>query len=71
MKIAIAIDDWKLQVFDRHLVNAGYKYESRPGLSENTMILTVDADSQILSPIVRAANDECAKKGRKACQKLH
>jgi hypothetical protein len=28
-KAGIAIDDWKLPIFDRHLTQAGYSYANR------------------------------------------
>jgi hypothetical protein len=62
----IAIDNWKLPVFERHLSKAKYGYKVCPGLTEDTLLIQVFTDSIIkLEPIVRAANAECAATGRK------
>lgn len=64
MKAAIAIDDWKLPIFERHLTQAGYTWEQGRGLTENTMFLYVYTDNaQALETVVRAANTEAAKTG--------
>lgn len=64
LKAAIAIDDWKLPIFERHLSDAGYKFERVPGLTNNTLILSVMTLSvKELEVVVRAANTE-ARKGK-------
>lgn len=65
MKAGIAIDDWKLPIFDRHLTTSGYSYEKHPGLIEDTLTLTVETDDvKALEKVVRAANAEsAARKG--------
>ncbi|HAM42111.1 MAG TPA: hypothetical protein DCS42_06925 [Nitrospiraceae bacterium] len=70
MKAAIAIDDWKLPIFDRHLSKAGHTYEMGPGVTEDTLLLTVESnDMAALEIVVRSANTEAAqtpKGGRNA-----
>ena len=63
MKIAIAIDDWKLPIFERHLTGAGYFYTRGNGLTDGTLFLYVvtNDDPQKLEGVVRAANDEAAR----------
>jgi hypothetical protein len=65
MKTAgVFIDDWKLPVFKRHLDKAGYNYEVRPGLTEDTLKLMVKFEwVSKLQPVIEAANEECAKQG--------
>lgn len=64
MKAAIAIDNWKLPIFSRHLVEGGYSYEQGPGLTKGTMFLHVQTDNgQALAQVVLAANKEAAKTG--------
>lgn len=64
MKAGIAIDDWKLPIFDRHLSRAGYTYEKHPGLTADTMTLIVlTEDAKALEGVVMAANTEAAGKG--------
>jgi hypothetical protein len=59
MRAAIIIDDWKSPIFERHLLQAGYSYEKRPGLTESTLLLTVETDdAKALGTVVRAANTE-------------
>lgn len=63
LKAAIAIDDWKLPIFERHLSEAGYAFEQTPGVTENTLILMVHALSvKELEKVVRAANTEAGKR---------
>jgi hypothetical protein len=72
MRVGIAIEGWKLPVFDKHLTSSGYGYETNPGLSANTLLLIVITNSsEALAQVVRAANDECAAKGKENCKKLH
>jgi hypothetical protein len=62
-KAAIAIDDWKLPIFERHLVGAGYEFEQHPGLTSDTLTLTVVTPSvEELEVVVRAANTEAQKR---------
>jgi Pyruvate/2-oxoacid:ferredoxin oxidoreductase delta subunit len=62
MKSAIAIDDWKFSIFERHLAQAGYAYKKVPGLTANTMLLTVNTENvEALEVVVRAANTEAAR----------
>lgn len=57
---AVAIDDWKLPVFKRHLDAAGYAYTEHPGITRGTLLLRVKyAWVGRLKPIIQAANDEC------------
>ena len=62
-KAAIAIDDWKLPIFERHLAGAGYEFEQHPGLTGNTLTLTVTTPClNALEVVVRAANTEAQKR---------
>lgn len=61
---AILIDKWKLAIFSKHLTEAGYKFEcSDPDKDkDNILILKVKYEWVVaLQPIVKAANEECAK----------
>ena len=62
MKAGIAIDAWKLEIFERHLSQAGYAYEKSAGLTADTLMLCVETDNMIaLEGVLRAANTEAAK----------
>lgn len=62
IKAAIAIDDWKLPIFVRHLTQAGYAFDEGNGLTADTMFLyVVTSNSTALEIVVRAANDEAAR----------
>lgn len=62
MKAAIAIDTWKLSIFERHLKQAGYSYMKGDGVTEDTLLLTVITDNvEALSGVVKAANSEAAQ----------
>jgi len=60
-KSGVAIDDWKLPIFKKHLDKAGYAYTEHPGLMEGTLLLQVQYEwVSDLEPIIEAANKECA-----------
>lgn len=63
----VAIDDWKLEIFKRHLDAAGYTYTVHPGLTPGTLFLKVPMEwAHQLAPIIKAASDEAAiSKARK------
>lgn len=64
LKAAICIDDWKLPVFERHLAKAGYTFKQGPGVTDDTLMLTVNTLSlKELGEVVKAANNE-ARRGR-------
>lgn len=61
-KAAIIIEKWKLEIFERHLKDAGYAYEILPGLSDN--LLTIQAKYEWVAeikPIIEVAQAECHK----------
>lgn len=63
-KAAIAIDEWKLPIFKRHLSQAGYAFEQCTGLTDGTLILTVKTENlEALAVVVKAANTEAARTG--------
>lgn len=61
MKTAgVAIDNWKLPIFKRHLDEAGYAYTEHPGLTKDTMILKVKCEFvSKLQPVIETAQKEC------------
>lgn len=65
--VGIAIDNWKLPIFKKHLDAGGFQYTEHPGLTADAMILKVKTNFiATLQPIVEVAQKECAK-----CRKLH
>jgi len=64
MKAAIAIDDWKLPIFERHLRQAGYQFRNAGSITAGTLVLRVEtANAVALGEVVKAANTEAAKTG--------
>lgn len=61
-RAGIAIDSWKLAIFQRHLTAAGYTVEKRPGLTtpDTLMLQVMTDDLEALAKVVRAANTEAA-----------
>jgi hypothetical protein len=61
MKTAgVCIDPWKLEIFKKHLDEAGYQYKEFPG--EEMTVLQVKYEwVHKLQPIIEAANAECAR----------
>lgn len=61
MKAGIAIDDWKLPIFERHLSQSGYAFVNAGRLIAGTLLLTVETTNQeALMAVVKAANTEAA-----------
>ncbi len=69
-KTAIAIDHWKLQIFERHLRQSGYAFKQTQGLAKDTLTLKVETENlDALEQVVIAANTECAETKRGAATK--
>lgn len=65
MKAGIAIDAWKLPIFERRLKQAGYSFENAGALTAGCLILTVITDNAVaLGEVVKAANSEAAQTGQ-------
>lgn len=63
-KVGIAIEQWKLKVFKRNLENGNFSFTQGPGLTNDTLFLTVEIeDSQMndLRKIVVDSQKECGK----------
>ncbi len=64
MKVGIAIDDWKLPIFERHLKQSGYRFSNAGSLTPGALILTVETtNAAALADVVKAANTEAARTG--------
>lgn len=60
-KAAIAIDTWKLSIFERHLKQSGYRFENAGTLTKDTLMLKVETTNlEALREVVEAANNEAA-----------
>lgn len=65
MNAGIAIDKWKLGIFERHLTQNGYSYENKGALVGGTVLLVVETENvDALGIVVHAAEDEARKTGR-------
>lgn len=62
MKAGIAVDNYKLPVFRRHLTEAGYTYEDGGPLIGDTTLLTVETDD-ILA--LKKVLEKCQSESRK------
>jgi len=61
MKAGIVIDDWKLNIFKKHLDSSKYQYEVKNGITKDTLSIFVEFENfGVLETIVKAANDEAA-----------
>jgi hypothetical protein len=65
-RVCVAIDDWKLSIFERRFREAGFTWEQGDGLCEHVIHLYVETDDvEGLGSVVGAAQVECAiGKGR-------
>lgn len=65
-KVSIAIDRWKVPIYERHLSEAGYASEHAPGLipDPDHLFLKIQADDlDALNPVLHAAAMEAARYG--------
>lgn len=63
-KVGIAIDKWKLPIFERHLTGGGYKFVNKGAMPGNTLLLHVDTRNvEALQEVVKAAQAEAAMQG--------
>ena len=63
----VALDNWKLPIFKRHLDAAGYKYEEAGQLTAGIFILKVQYEwVHELNSIIEAAQAECGDTRSKA-----
>jgi hypothetical protein len=61
-KAGVAIDAWKLPIFERHLSRSGYAFESAGELTKGCLVLTVWTENmEALGEVIKAANAEAAK----------
>lgn len=64
MKAGIAIDEWKLPIFERHLRQAGYEFKNMGLMTTGVLILNVTTDNvEALHEVVKSANTEAALTG--------
>lgn len=62
MVAGIAIDNWKLSIFERRLEAAGYAVATCKKMTDSTLFLRVETDDlKALEIVVRAANAEAAR----------
>ncbi len=69
-KVAIAIDDWKLDIFDRALTDAGFTFVKGPDVTPDTLLLSVETKFvDNLAAVIKFANERAAyekeKRGKK------
>lgn len=63
-KAAIAIDEWKLPIFERRLKQAGYSFKNAGHITPGTLVLQVETTNlEALAEVAKAANDEAARTG--------
>jgi len=61
---ALAIDSWKLLIFEKHLNDAKYPFIQGPGDTEDVLFLKVayeDGHRDEMLVVMKAASDECAE----------
>lgn len=70
-KAGIAIDAWKLSIFERHLGQGGYTFKNAGALTDGCLLLTVETENvQALAQVVLAANKEAARTPNDAVRKM-
>lgn len=62
LKAGIAIDAWKLPIFERRLSQSGYVWTNCGAPTESTLLLRVETNNlEALAVVIKAANDEAAR----------
>jgi len=60
-KIGIAIDKWKLGIFNKALNDAGFTVKKGPGVTADTLMLSVATDNvDKLAEVIKMANEHAA-----------
>lgn len=63
-RVGIAIDPWKLPIFERHLKQSGYLFETVKA-HDDMMLLKVETENvPALVIVIKAANSEAARTGK-------
>lgn len=64
MKAAVAIENWKQSIFERHLKQNGYEFKQSGSITEDSMLLTVTTENvEALAIVLQKANDEASMTG--------
>ena len=64
-RVAVAIDDWKQEIFERELAAAGFSYNTGPGVTPDSRLITViTEDHDKLEATVRRCQQICANQRR-------
>lgn len=62
-RVGIAIDPWKLPIFERHLKQSGYQFEKAKA-GDDMLVLKVETENvPALAIVIKAANSEAALTG--------
>ena len=60
LTIGIAIDKWKLSIFEKHLTKNGFKFKKSGGITPDTLFLKVKVnDTKDIADIIQEAQLEC------------
>jgi len=61
-KVGIAIDAWKLPIFEDELEKAGFTFKTGPGVTADTLFLSVRSKTIAeIQPVVVRANDRARR----------
>ncbi|MCK5016526.1 MAG: hypothetical protein KAS32_05570 [Candidatus Peribacteraceae bacterium] len=71
MKVAIAIDAWKLPVFEQGLDDAGYAFTSEYGSQELIILKVVTHNPVMLGAVVRQMNEKATKEKQNSGKYMH
>ncbi len=64
-RAGIAIEKWKLPIFERHLSSKGYAFTQSPGATPDTLLLSVVTENPVaLAEVLRVACIEAAQESR-------
>ncbi len=60
LTVGIAIDKWKLSIFEKHLTKNGFKFKKSKGITPDTLFLKVKVNNtEDIANVVYDAQLEC------------
>lgn len=62
MKAGIVIDDWKLEIFEKRLIEAGFRYSIGDGITKDSKTISVrfrTNEGKKLKRLVSDCQEEC------------
>ena len=60
-KAGVAVDNWKLPIFEKLLAENGYKYKKYPFVGDTSILKVKCKSIAKLQPVIEEAQEKCRK----------